>query len=108
MSARLAITLRAFAQLEAAHDWWLANRPAAPGLFERELGALLPRVVEHPRSGRPYPHPRVRGVRRVLMRRTRYHVFYRYQQRTDTVLILAVWGAQRGGPPPLGGRDGAE
>jgi len=101
VSARLAITHRALAQIETALDWWLINRPAAPDLFERELGAVLGRIAAHPESGRSYRHRRTRGVRRALMRRTRQHVFYRYDRRAALVVVVAVWGAQRGVPPPL-------
>lgn len=50
-----------------------------------------------PLAGKRYRHPNVTGVRRVLMRTTRYHVYYVVEE--THVLVLAVWGAiQHRGP----------
>ena len=56
--------------------WWIANRHGNPRLFDSELWAVRRRVVAAPRAGERYAHPRVPGVRRVLMPRSRYHVYY--------------------------------
>ncbi len=32
---------RALAEAKRRKTWWIKNRPAAPGLFELELGAML-------------------------------------------------------------------
>jgi plasmid stabilization system protein ParE len=39
------------------------------------------------------------GLRRILLRATRYHVYY--VSNAETVLILAVWSAVRGAGPDL-------
>ena len=52
-----------------------------------------------PHAGKRWKHPEIDGVRRVLMRATRNHVYYLVQQ--DHVLVLAVWGAIKGGGPDL-------
>ena len=45
----------------------------------------------------------VRGspARRVLLSRTMKHVYYRYSQERDELIVLAVWGAPRGRGPKL-------
>ncbi|KAB2882367.1 MAG: hypothetical protein F9K40_23500 [Kofleriaceae bacterium] len=53
-----------------------------------------------PMIGKPYPYPRA-TVHRVLMRATRNHVYF--VERLDHVLVVAVWGAVRGGGPDLTG-----
>jgi plasmid stabilization system protein ParE len=55
--------------------------------------------VEHPSFGSPFLSTRAQGVRRVLLRRTRYHLYYRIVG--DDIEILAFWHAGRGTPPPL-------
>lgn len=53
-----------------------------------------------PGAGKRYPHPKAL-VRRVMMRKTRNHVYY--VEREDHVLVVAVWGAVKGAGPRLEG-----
>lgn len=39
--------------LRAISEWWKANRPGSPGLFERELAEALRQLGNAPRSGSP-------------------------------------------------------
>jgi plasmid stabilization system protein ParE len=86
-------------QVRTIDDWWRENRTAAPDLFAEELAAALSLLARAPRLGRRYTHPTVNGVRRVLMRSTRYHLYYIIH--ADTVLVLSVWSGQRGAGPIL-------
>ncbi len=70
--------------LDAAR-WWWENRPAAPDLFVREFVEAITKLTRTPRVGTPYTHPRVPNVRRLLMRRTKYHVYYVYLPELDEV-----------------------
>ena len=54
-----------------------------------------------PQAAREYPHPTVPGVRRALLRASRYHVYYVLTD--DVVIVLAVWSAVRGAGPSLAG-----
>ena len=77
--------------------WWRANRPAAAGLFAGELSAALALLEVAPEMGRPYRHRVIPGLRRVLLRSTRYHVYYVLLD--NAVRILAIWSALRGRQP---------
>lgn len=77
--------------------WWRENRDKAPDLFEEELDLALALLADSPGIGKRYPGHR--GVRRVLLRSTRNHVYY--VEKDDCVLVLAVWGAVRGAGPDL-------
>jgi plasmid stabilization system protein ParE len=90
------LTRRAERQIESIDTWWEANRPAAPLLFERELKSTLELVAVSPRIGTPTRSSRLPGVRRVLMRRTRYHVYYRAER--GVLVVIAVWYAKRLAP----------
>ena len=57
-------------------------------------------LADAPGVGKRYPHV-ARGIRRVLLRSTRNHVYYVEQQ--DRVLVVAVWGAVKGAGPDLRG-----
>ena len=80
-------------------NWWLENRSAAPSLFSEELAAIFELLESVPHIGRSYRHPTVENVRRVLLRSTRYHVYYVVHD--DAVIVLAVWSAVRGSGPDL-------
>jgi len=86
-------------QIRTIDDWWRKNRTAAPDLFFDELATAFDMIAQTPNIGRPYRHPLVSGVRRILLKITRYHVYY--VPYVDEVRVLAVWHAQRGVGPPL-------
>lgn len=79
--------------------WWRANRTAAPDLFLDELADAFALIDAEPELGQPWASSEVPGVRRVIMRGTRYHVYY--QVDGDDVVVLAVWSAVRGRGPRL-------
>src|SRR3989442_10952951 len=69
-------------------NWWRENRPAAAGLFGEELAASLSLVEVAPEISRPYRHPGIPRLRRVLLRSTRYHVYYVIGDETVRILRL--------------------
>jgi plasmid stabilization system protein ParE len=90
---------RATRDAEEIDAWWRENRPAAEGLFAHELDRMLAVVSLLPSLGAPARSERVRDVRRVVLRRTRYFVYYRV--RVDTLQVLAIWHSARGEAPRL-------
>jgi plasmid stabilization system protein ParE len=85
--------------IRRAHAWWGVNREVAPHLFAEELAAAFALLAASPLIGRSYRTGAVRGVRRILMRATRYHVYY--VPTASRVVVLAVWAAVRAQRPPL-------
>jgi plasmid stabilization system protein ParE len=83
--------------MQVIDNWWQKNRPRAPQLFLEELSAAFDALRSVPLTGKLVRIPRVRDVRRVLLRSTRYHIYYRVQR--DTVSVLAIWSAIRGRGP---------
>lgn len=102
MSARLIFAPEAIEQAAVALAWWRENRPAAPELLADELRAAFARISAMPGSGHPLSHSNVPRLRRVLMRRVRYHVYYNADEAGAVVHVLAIWNAQRGRGPTLG------
>jgi hypothetical protein len=80
--------------------WWREHRDRAPDLFEQELSMAFGVISAAPQAGKRYPQPDAE-IRRVIMRATRNHVYY--VERSDHVLVVAVWGAVKGAGPDLGG-----
>jgi len=86
-------------QIRAIDSWWRENGPAAPSLFAEELAAGFELLKKAPQVGRRYPHPAVKNVRRLLLRSSRYHVYYTSGE--EILIILSVWNAIRGTGPDL-------
>ena len=98
---RIRVTRRAEVQIRRASEWWVANRPSAPDLLLDELESALSLIVTQPFIGSRSTNSKLSGVRRVLLRRTRYHVYYRVLTETRTAEVLAVWHTSREKDPPL-------
>lgn len=90
---------RATREIAEVDAWWRKNRPSSPDLFLMELERMLTAVALVPSLGAPSLSERLRGLRRVLLKKTRYHVFYRV--RGDVLEVLAVWHAARGKGPRI-------
>ena len=90
---------RATRDIEEINAWWRANREAAPDLFLFELRATLSIAALSPTLGAPARDMRLLGIRRLILQRTRYHVYYRVAG--QVLEVLAVWHAVRGSGPGL-------
>lgn len=89
----------ALEQAQAIRSWWTENREAAPDLFVEELSAALRKLATTPRIGARYEAPGLREMRRVLMPRTRYHVYYTADDDDRLVRVHAIWHLSRGQGP---------
>ena len=100
---RYEVILAPAAQMQARTitGWWRENRPAARDLFDDEMAAVLNRLAEAPKTGLPYRTIRNRLIRRILMARTSYNVYFEIQEEGALVRVLAVWHAARGHGPAL-------
>jgi len=86
-------------QADRIDRWWKDNRPAARDLFARELAEARSLLESVPEMGSPYVERHGEIVRRVLLPRSRNHVYYLIDRAQDVVMIVAVWGApERVGP----------
>jgi plasmid stabilization system protein ParE len=92
-------TPEADAQILEIDSWWRNNRSASPHLLGEELAAAFNIIGGAPQMGRLYRQSPVPNTRRVLLKGTRYHVYY--VPLVDEVRVLAIWHAQRGAGPPL-------
>jgi plasmid stabilization system protein ParE len=92
-------TPEADTQIREIDKWWRKNRPAALDLLFNELTESFEILAEAPHIGRLYRLSPVPRVRRLLLKRTRYHLYY--VTVPNEVRVLALWHAQRGVGPPL-------
>jgi plasmid stabilization system protein ParE len=91
------VTPRAAAQIERAAAWWEENRPAAPNaiLDDFEEAKLL--LSRQPGIGAKSSTLKYPDIRRLLLARIRYHIYYRV--RPGKVVILAFWHSSRASRP---------
>lgn len=87
-------------RFEAEDAWWRANREAKD-LFTLEFAAALATLRVQPDAGQHYRLSRGRLIQRVLMRKTRCHVYYCFDRERDVVEVHTIWGARRRRGPTL-------
>jgi len=80
------VSARAFAQIEKVAEWWAENRPSAPGAVRQDVAEMLALLSIQPGTGASPRRSRVRGVRRVVLPRVRYYLYYRVSGRFLQVL----------------------
>lgn len=105
MSLPVRTTPEADAQIRSIDAWWRANRAGSPELFTVELTSAFELIGHTPNMGRLYRRSPVTGTRRLLLKSTRYHVYY--APTLDHVNVLAVWHGHRGVGPRLAAQDSA-
>lgn len=97
---RVKVDLPAAEELRRIARWWRVNRPANPGLLKRELADARALLAERPDAG-----ARVGGipadVRRLLLPRTQYYLYYRVDRGARCVIVIAIWHTARGSRPLL-------
>jgi len=98
---RVQLSPEARAQIATINLWWARNRPAAPTLVAAEFESAVQQLSVHPDSGRPHEEGSRADVRKLLLPRTRYHLYYETDHGHGLVTILAVWQVSRGQGPNL-------
>ncbi len=98
---QLRVAPRAEGHIRRVSAWWREHRPAARELFALELADALERLASTPTLGVFYAERRGRVIRRLLLPRSRYHVYFTHDEAADVLEVRAVWHAQRGRGPSL-------
>ena len=99
---RIRFTPEALQAARTKRAWWEQHRDKAPRLFVIELAAVVAKL----RDGADEDRQRygLRGGRviwRLLMPKTRNHVYYRIDPTGGVVEILVIWNATAGASPEL-------
>jgi plasmid stabilization system protein ParE len=88
-------------QTSEKERWWREHRPASPDLFADELADALDLIANTPNVGAVYETVSGKAARRVLMPRTKNHVYFEVDEAHERVIVHAVWGTPRGQGPKL-------
>jgi plasmid stabilization system protein ParE len=97
----VALTPLAKAHLARIQRWWAANRPAAPDLFGKEFEAAARRLATSPKASAVYRTINGREIRRALLPRTRYHLYFEVNDAGLIVFVVAIWHTSRRRGPSL-------
>jgi plasmid stabilization system protein ParE len=87
-------------RFEAEDRWWRDNRDAKE-LFLGEFEEVLRQLGSTPDLGQRYRRARGKLIHRVLMKKTRCHVYYFHDHQRDLIEIHSIWGARRKRGPTL-------
>ena len=93
MALTYRIKARARREIERAAEWWAKNRIAAPGAVRTDIEEALTILVEQPGLGTKTETGRPLQVRRFLLRRTSYFLYYRV--RGMELEVLSFWHSSR-------------
>jgi len=91
----LQITRRAAREIRVASEWWDENRPAAPDAFRDAIDKAFELIRTQPEIGTVATNVKLAGVRRILLSRVRYHLYYRVKNKPHTVEVVAIWHTSR-------------
>ncbi len=87
-------------RFEAEDRWWRSNRDAKD-VFLTEFEEVLRQLGSTPGLGQRYRRARGKLIYRVLMKKTRCHVYYVHDHERDVIEIHSIWGARRKRGPTL-------
>jgi plasmid stabilization system protein ParE len=97
---KIVLLAEARRRFEAEDEWWRENRNAKE-LFTDEFEQTLDRVAANPQVGQTYRETRGKLIQRVLMKKTRCHVYYFHDRENDLVEVHTIWGARKERGPRL-------
>ena len=102
MTLELIVPPKVELQIAEIDLWWRTHREKSPELFAEELSAAFQTISTTPRVGRRCRSSSHPSTRRLLLRATRFHVYY--VEDVEVIVILSVWSAVRGFGPDLDSR----
>ncbi len=101
MIRRFKVAPRADRQIRKEAEWWRTNRTKAPTAFAYELEAAFTLITGLPFAGEHLAHPRIPGLRRILLGESQHYLYYSVSPEEDAVEVLALWHTSRGKEPKL-------
>ena len=72
-----------------------------PGIFAAELLAAVERLESNMTPGLPFPTAKRPGLRRILMPKSRCHIYFEIDAAKQTIQILHIWDGRRERVPKL-------
>ena len=97
---RIKFTPDALESIRQKRAWWEANRDKAPELFRDELAEVIAKLRRGTNEeAKLYALRGGRKIWRLLMPKTRHHVYFWRDVGGEYAEMLLVWNAQGGSDP---------
>lgn len=97
---KIVLLAEAQRRFEAEDEWWREHRDAKE-LFVEEFEQTLEQLRSMPGIGQRYRQARGKLIQRVLMKKTKCHVYYFHDREHALIEIHSIWGARRERGPQL-------
>ena len=94
-------TPRGDLRAQRAVAWWRKNRPHTSELLTEELSQAVKDLETIPHFGTPHPTARRPRLMRLMLEKTKCHVYFEVDDKKAEIRILMIWGAPRGREPNL-------
>lgn len=99
---RVRFTPEARLAVREKRTWWEQHREKAPRLFVAELAVIVAKLRDGADEERQqYAARGGRIIWRILMPKTRNHVYYRVNEAAGEVEVIVVWNAVAGATPDV-------
>ena len=85
--------------MRAKRAWWEEHRDKAPDLFRRVLAAIVAMLRASPTDAQQYTGDAGQIIWRLLMPKTKNHVYFRVDDAAQEVEIVTLWNAVGGTEP---------
>jgi hypothetical protein len=72
-----------------------------PGVFAREFLEAVELLETTQSPGSPFPTPKRPSLKRVLLRKSRCHIYFEVNDAKQMIQILHIWDGRRECPPKL-------
>ncbi len=89
---------RADDEIASIVEYWEENRDVGSALFLEELKEAEIQLLASPHIGQPWRRRGRHLIRRWLLKKTHYHVYYVHQAELDRLLVVAIWASARREP----------
>jgi plasmid stabilization system protein ParE len=96
---KVKFTPRGELRAQKANAWWRKNRPDTRELLADELAQAAKDLETIPHLGTPHPTGRRPLLKRLLLEKTKCHVYFEVDEQKEEILM--IWGAPRGREPKL-------
>ena len=98
---KVKFTPRGDLRAQKANAWWRKNRPDTSELFADELARAVKDLETITHLGTLRPTERRPLLKRLLLEKTKCHVYFEVDEQKEEIRILMIWGAPRGREPKL-------
>lgn len=98
---KVKFTPRGDLRTQRAVAWWRKNRPDTSELLTEELAQAVEDLETIPHFGTPHPTAGRPQLMRLMLEKTKCHVYFEVDEKKAEIRVLMIWGAPRGREPKL-------